>query len=45
MLPKKRIMVSEGVFNVLAEKKDYLEGWDECLLRLANSEGRKNDNT
>ncbi len=41
MLPKKRIEIREGVFNVLAEKKDHLEGWDEYLLRLANGQSSK----
>jgi len=42
MLPKKRIDVSEGVFNVLKEKKDYLEEWDDCLMRLVGqSKGGK----
>lgn len=40
-LPKKRIEVREGVFNVLSDKKDYLEGWDEYLMRLANKEEKK----
>lgn len=37
-LPKKRIEVREGVFNVLKEKKDYLEEWDDYMMRLARGQ-------
>jgi len=40
MIPKKRIEVGEGVFNVLSQKKDYLEDWDDYLLRLANGQSK-----
>ena len=40
-LPKKRIEVREGVFNVLAEKKDYLEEWDDYLMRLATGQNKE----
>ena len=40
LLPKRRIEVREGVFNVLAEKKDYLEEWDDYLMRLATGQSK-----
>ncbi len=44
MLPKKRIEVREGIFNALAEKKGYLENWDDYLLRLANGQSKGGEN-
>jgi len=37
-ISKRRIEVREGVFNVLSQKKDYLEDWDDYLMRLANGQ-------
>mgnify|MGYP003394693479 CR=1 FL=1 len=42
-IPKMRIDVREGVFNVLKDEKYYLEEWDDYLLRLAKNGGKKHD--